>query len=131
MPARVYYYIPEDGDDEEHPNAFSIAGVQQDAQVTLAHVKEAFPLPGAYHFRFKTQFKSTFVWMDVMDDAKRVPVAKDGKVMCKVSRLQSAGGSRRRSGNNNNTGASSARHKTINNRRCVGWMSVYLFGGSK
>jgi hypothetical protein len=89
MPARVYYYVPEDGDEEDHPNTFSISSLQQDAKVTLGHVKDAFPLPGAYHFRFKTQFKSTFVWMDVMDDAKRVPVAKDGKITCKVSRLQS------------------------------------------
>ena len=52
----------------------------------LADVKHAFPLPGAYHFRFKRGYKNTYVWLDVSNDADVVPV-HDGFIMTKVSRI--------------------------------------------
>ena len=58
----IYYVIPEDDDDFEHPNVFAIH--KSVKQLTIGEVVEAFPLPGVYHFRFKTAFMKTFVWED-------------------------------------------------------------------
>ncbi len=84
----VFYFVPEDGDDVKSPNVFSLGRAAD--KVRLGDVKKTFPLPGAYHFRFKKAFKSTFVWMDVLDDFEVVP-RFDGAILAKVSRLRAAG----------------------------------------
>jgi len=86
----VFYYVPEDGDEEDHPNFFTIGRAAN--KVRLGDVKKAFPLPGGYHFRFKKTFKSTFVWLDVLDDYDVVP-RFDGQIVAKVSRLSAPRGS--------------------------------------
>ena len=87
----VYYVIPEDDDDFEHPNVFAIhKGVKQ---LTIRDVVSAFPLPGTYHFRFKTNFMKTFVWEDGVDMDSVVPTYKGG-VSLKVSRLRPIEGNR-------------------------------------
>ena len=87
----VYYVIPEDDDDFEHPNVFAIhKGVKQ---LTIRDVVSAFPLPGTYHFRFKTNFMKTFVWEDGVDMNSVVPTYK-GVVSLKVSRLRPIEGNR-------------------------------------
>ena len=48
----IQYFIPCDGDSEEHPNVFMIRKAPK--QLTLADVTGNFPLPGAYLFRAKT-----------------------------------------------------------------------------
>lgn len=86
----VYYVIPEDDDDFEHPNVFAVhKGVKQ---LTIRDVVDAFPLPGTYHFRFKTNFMKTFVWEDGVDLDSVVPTYKGG-VSLKVSRLRPTEGS--------------------------------------
>lgn len=66
---RVQYFILEDGDDMNHPNVFEINDsflVQNGVQV--GKIKEYFPLPGKYHFRFMKKIGSTQVWMDTKDN---------------------------------------------------------------
>jgi len=46
------YFIPEDGDEEVHPNVFlAPKSRRQGVTPTLKAVRDAFPLPGHYHFR--------------------------------------------------------------------------------
>ena len=52
--ARVFYCVPEDGDDtlnEMELNCFIIQGKTSN-ELKVADVREAFPMPGQYHFRF-------------------------------------------------------------------------------
>jgi len=84
MATHVYYVVPEDLDDFAHPNLLVVSA----AAPTLRDVKNAFVLPGQYHFRFKRAFKSGFVWVDILDDAAAVPMF-DGYVFAKVSRVTS------------------------------------------
>jgi len=81
----IFYYLPEDGDEEEHPNMFSVNG----KSLTLRDVREAFPLEGGFHFRFKKQYKGTFVWLDVFQDLAAVPTY-DGVIVSKVTRLSTS-----------------------------------------
>jgi hypothetical protein len=61
---------------------------------TLGQVKDAFPLPGQYHFRFKAPLtpgsdreKSAMaVWMDMVDERQPVPTWKNG-IIVKVTRV--------------------------------------------
>lgn len=86
MTTLVCYHLPSDRDDAEHPNAFVIKKFAED--VTLKDVKALFPLPGEYHFRFKTRFESsTTYWVDATDDAARVPLFASNKIVAKVLRL--------------------------------------------
>ena len=45
------YFVPEDNEDFKHLNCFLIR--KDIRQVTLKDVRENFPLPGDYHFRFQ------------------------------------------------------------------------------
>ena len=83
----VHYVIPEDGDDFEHPNVFAVQiGLKR---LAIKDVVDKFPLPGEYHFRFKSTFKKTFVWEDAVDFSAPVPTYQ-GQVSLKVSRLRPA-----------------------------------------
>lgn len=82
QPAHSYvqYFIPYDGDNEEHPNVYLVKKPQKDlrladlqqvracswplcnahgARTDLRRVLQAFPLPGQYFFRVKTSFGKT------------------------------------------------------------------------
>lgn len=89
------YFVPEDGDSEDYPNVFLAPKPrQQGYPPTLAQVKSAFPLPGRYHFRFKSPLVpgsdrekgSMPVWMDCVDDRQAVPSWR-GAIVAKVTRL--------------------------------------------
>ncbi|RQM13985.1 hypothetical protein DD237_005054 [Peronospora effusa] len=69
MEGMLNYFVPEDGDSSDHLNV-------------------SFPLPGNFHFRFKTAFEGTYVWLDVVNDTDPVPDF-DGLIICKISRVQS------------------------------------------
>ena len=79
------YFIPEDGDDPEHPNVFKLP---KDSPLTLGEIKRYFPVPGQYHFRFLRTIESNLVWMDVTDDSQRVPT-QNNSIVAKVSRIAS------------------------------------------
>ncbi|KAG7396516.1 hypothetical protein PHYBOEH_002169 [Phytophthora boehmeriae] len=84
MEGMLNYFVPEDGDTSDHLNVVPLPRVDQ---LRLQHVKKCFPLPGDFHFRFKTAFEGTYVWLDVVNDADSVPDF-NGLVICKISRVQ-------------------------------------------
>lgn len=100
----IQYYIPEDGDELEHPNVLLIE--KEASTITLGDIRKvfhmdlvyfkAFPIPGTYYFRFKRSFKKNWstlgfgtiilVWFDVLKDSEVVP-SFEGSIICKVTRL--------------------------------------------
>lgn len=92
----IRYFIPEDGDLEVQPNVFLAPKPRQPgAPPTLGEIKQAFPLPGRYHFRFKSPLvpgadrdsnKSIAVWMDCTDDRQPVPIWQS-QIVAKITRL--------------------------------------------
>ena len=51
MSSFIYYFIPEDKDSIEKMNIFMIP--KDYKNLRLNDIKENFPLPGNYYFRFK------------------------------------------------------------------------------
>mmetsp|Transcript_19249 Transcript_19249/g.37081 ORF Transcript_19249/g.37081 Transcript_19249/m.37081 type:complete len:154 (+) Transcript_19249:101-562(+) len=82
--ATIYYWIPGDGDSVEHPNSFEVEA--QGTGVRLREIRARFPLPGAYHFRFRFCWEGTYVWMDVTNEDSVVPLSDD-MILSKVLRL--------------------------------------------
>jgi hypothetical protein len=91
----IRYFLPEDGDSEAHPNVFlSPKATHPGAPPTLGQIKDAFPLPGSYHFRFKSpvvpgadrEKGAMAVWMDCIDDRQIVATWK-GAIITKVTRV--------------------------------------------
>lgn len=89
------YFIPEDGDTEGYPNVFLAPKPrQQGMPPTLGQVKESFPLPGRYHFRFKSPLVpggdrekgGMAVWMDCVHDSQAIPTWRNS-IIAKVSRV--------------------------------------------
>ena len=79
----IKYIVPEDGDDQAHPNVFKITASQAP---TLGQLKKAFPLPGKYHFRCLRSINNMTVWMDTTDDNAAL-VAFEGAIFLKASRI--------------------------------------------
>jgi len=89
------YFVPEDGDDEHHPNVFlAPKGRNAGSIPTLLQIKDVFPLPGSYHFRFKSPLvpggdrekANIAVWMDCTRDNQMVPTWR-GTIVAKVTRV--------------------------------------------
>uniref|UniRef100_A0A0G4F173 DIX domain-containing protein n=1 Tax=Chromera velia CCMP2878 TaxID=1169474 RepID=A0A0G4F173_9ALVE len=109
----VYYWIPSDQDDAEHPNAFPIQKTA--GELRLKDIKARFPLPGHYHFRFKLKMESgAHVWMDITNDDAQVPSHK-GIVFAKVLRISWTGSHRDSSGGSG--GASTHQHQAASHSR--------------
>lgn len=89
MALLVKYIIPEDGDEVQHPNVFSMQG--SSSSVTLGTIKRSFPLPGSYHFRFLHSSGGEKVWLDVSEDGASVPSGHDG-IFAKISRIANSNG---------------------------------------
>ena len=51
--ATVFYHLPLDDDSSTVPNVFQIPNNEYGNELRLKDIKEKFPLPGTYHFRFK------------------------------------------------------------------------------
>lgn len=91
----IRYFIPEDGDSEDHPNIFLMSKPTQSGfSPRLKDVKDSFPMPGRYHFRFKTPLipgtdrekNAVAVWMDCVDDNQHVGVWRN-TIFAKVTRI--------------------------------------------
>jgi hypothetical protein len=80
----VFYTILEDFDDPEQPNAFGVNKAV--GEITLKDIKQAFPLEGTYHFRFKYLHNKIPVWMDLNNEDAHLPLFA-GKVIAKVTRI--------------------------------------------
>lgn len=94
----IRYFLPEDGDTEQHPNVFLAPKPRHTNQPPLlGDIKSSFPLKGNYHFRFKSSLipgGETFgkgndmaVWMDCVDNTKPVPYWRNS-IIAKVTRIQ-------------------------------------------
>ena len=85
------YFIPEDGDDEKHPNIFKVDDCNANS-ISLEKLKKSFPLPGVFIFRFLRNLNGTMVWLDGgsgnYDDAQvMIPIDSDG-LFAKVTRIE-------------------------------------------
>jgi len=79
----VYYYVPEDKDDPEFPNAFGVNNSVDDLKIP--EIRKFFPLEGDYIFRFKAKVGSSNVWMDIKEESK-IPLL-NGKIIMKATRV--------------------------------------------
>lgn len=91
----IRYFVPEDGDLETEPNVFLAPKSRHpNSPPSFGQIRDAFPLPGQYHFRFKSALvpgtdrdKSAMaVWMDVVEERQPVPTWR-GSIVVKVSRV--------------------------------------------
>lgn len=91
----IRYFVPEDGDIESEPNVFLAPKSRHpNSPPTFGQIRDAFPLPGQYHFRFKSALvpgtdrekHALPVWMDVVEERQPVPIWKGG-IVVKVSRV--------------------------------------------
>lgn len=90
------YFIPEDGDSELSPNVYLAPkkGAGTGFAPRLGEIRQSFPLPGSYHFRFKTALVpgtdrekgAVPVWMDCVDDSQYVGVWQNS-IIAKVIRI--------------------------------------------
>lgn len=91
----IRYFVPEDGDLETQPNVFLAPKPRHpNTPPTFGQIRDAFPLPGQYHFRFKSALvpgtdrdkTAMAVWMDVVEERQPVPTWRNG-IIAKVSRI--------------------------------------------
>lgn len=81
----VEYFIAEDNDSSEFPNAFYLE--KTTPEVTLKQIRQSFPIKkGVYHFSYRDIYQNITVWMDLVDDNQAVPV-RSSTIMLKVSRI--------------------------------------------
>ncbi len=84
MTTFIYYFIPEDNENENKMNIFIIYKNYKD--IRLNDIKENFPLKGEYYFRFKFEFMEKNVWIDFNNPVGVLP-KYDDKIIMKVTRL--------------------------------------------
>jgi len=91
----IRYFIPEDGDTEDHPNIYLMPKPTQSGfSPRLGDIKDSFPAPGNYHFRFKSPLipgtdrekGAISVWMDCVDNDQHVGVWRN-TIFAKVTRI--------------------------------------------
>jgi len=82
---QVYYYIPEDAESGKQFNCFLVRKPAE--SITLAVIRENFPLPGDYHFRFQYTYQSSNckVWLDLPSENSSVPLI-EGEIIVKATR---------------------------------------------
>lgn len=81
----VYYYIPQDGDVPDPPNAFIIK--KPTRLLTLLDIQSHFPLSGNYHFRFLSRHGGRVAWFDLDSNSSRPPASEGNAIMMKVTRM--------------------------------------------
>ncbi|KAL7435694.1 hypothetical protein ACHAXH_002716 [Discostella pseudostelligera] len=93
--ATIRYFLPADGDNEDTPNVFLAPKPSRPGYPPLlGQIKGSFPLPGSYHFRFKSPLvpgsdrdkHAVAVWMDCVDDNAPVPMWQNS-IIAKVTRI--------------------------------------------
>ena len=81
----IFYFVPEDGEDGSEMNAFPVYKKIED--VRLTDIKEGFPLPGDYHFRFQHLFNhKMLVWLDLNNEGWQLPQVEN-QIIVKALRL--------------------------------------------
>ena len=87
---QVYYFVPEDSESGKQLNCFIVRRPAE--SITLGQIREDFPLPGDYHFRFHYAYQSSNckVWLDLPSDDSLVPQI-DQEIRIKATRLSWVG----------------------------------------
>ena len=82
---QVYYFVPEDAESGKQLNCFIVRRPAE--SITLGQIREDFPLPGDYHFRFHYAYQSSSckVWLDLPSEASIVPLI-EGEIRIKAMR---------------------------------------------
>jgi hypothetical protein len=84
MTTLVQYFIPEDREEQEKPNAFIV--YKEINSLKIQDIKDNFPIPGDYHFRFKFKFQGKNIWIDFNNPDQVLPQF-EGKIIMKVTRI--------------------------------------------
>ena len=100
MSTFVYYFIPEDNELETSMNVFMIYKNYKD--VKISDIKENFPVPGEYYFRFKFDYNGKKVWIDFNNPNGNLPKF-EGKIIMKVQRIAWEEQNNNNNNNNNNS----------------------------
>lgn len=84
MSTLLTYFVPEDKEVQEKPNAFVIyADIKS---IKLQDIIDNFPLPGEYYFRFKFKLDGKNIWIDFNNPDAEVP-RYDDKIVIKATRI--------------------------------------------
>lgn len=67
----IFYYLPEDNDDANQMNFFTVQ--KNLSEITLTDIRQCFPLPGEYHFRFQYKYQGQIVWLDLSNEKGKLP----------------------------------------------------------
>lgn len=113
----IRYFIPEDGDDPQHPNVFKLPDNNKQSLV-LSDIIRSFPIPGEYHFRFLKDLGKLTVWMDVVEPQAVVPTFQ-GQIFIKATRINEHAGDAADSSLNsyrNNPNQESSGQQSANNQ---------------
>ena len=81
----MYYFVPEDAESGKQLNCFIVRRPIE--SITLGMIREDFPLPGDYHFRFHYAYQSSNckVWLDLPSEDNKVPLI-EGEIRVKATR---------------------------------------------
>lgn len=85
--AQPMFYVVQNEDDFQHPNAFFVPSSGRAA--TMADFLSHFPLPSElFHFRFQADDEAgSFLWLDApSDEGDEIP-SYSGRILCKALRL--------------------------------------------
>lgn len=78
----IFYYVPQDSEAADEFNAFPV--FKPSEEIRLKDIRDNFPLPGLYHFRFQHLInKKTLVWIDLNNEEAPLPQV-EGKVLVKA-----------------------------------------------
>ncbi len=80
----VYYFIPEDGEDQKLLNTFGIPKSLN--RIKIEDIKLNFPLKGEYIYRVKIKHKKEYIFIDVIEENEVLP-SYDNKIILKVNRI--------------------------------------------
>lgn len=93
-PFFVRYMLQNDDDEDRESAVFTLPSELLSHSVTQATVREHFPIPGSFYFRFKYATEDGafggYVWLDLPDESAKVPVFMGG-ISMKVLRMPTGG----------------------------------------
>ena len=81
----MYYFVPEDAETGKQLNCFIVRRPIE--TITLGAIREDFPLPGDYQFRFHYAYQTSNckVWLDLPSEDCKVPLI-EGEIRVKATR---------------------------------------------
>ncbi|CAK81206.1 unnamed protein product (macronuclear) [Paramecium tetraurelia] len=68
----IHYHIPQDLDDPEQPNAYTLQLNIKD--ITYTDILKTFPIKGQFDFKFLYQHQKENFWLDIKSNATPLPI---------------------------------------------------------